>query len=56
VPFIRTVKIPSSGDGVLYLPVDTFGEVYMQGDHWHPNADGYDRIAQALTREIVNLH
>jgi lysophospholipase L1-like esterase len=35
-----------------YLPIETFGRVYMQGDGWHTNAAGYDAIGHAVARAI----
>jgi lysophospholipase L1-like esterase len=53
VPHIRSVTIPASSDGApVYLPVETFGEVYMQADDWHTNAAGYDLIARAVADAI----
>jgi hypothetical protein len=54
VPHIRRVEVPVSPDGApVYLPVETFGRVYMQGDDWHTDATGYDLIAHAVAREIA---
>lgn len=56
VPYIRRVKIPDRSDGrPAYLPIETFGRVYMQGDHWHTDASGYDAIARAVAREVAKL-
>jgi lysophospholipase L1-like esterase len=53
VPHIRRVEVPSTTDGrPVYMPIDTFGQVYMQGDDWHTNAAGYDAIAHAVARAI----
>src|SRR5262249_35604906 len=53
VPPIRSVVIPPSPDGVpVYLPVETFGEVYMQADEWHTNAAGYELIAREVAEVI----
>jgi len=53
VPSIRRVTIPATpGAGRVYLPIDTFGELYMQADNWHTNAEGYERIAAAVAKEI----
>jgi hypothetical protein len=54
VPHIRRVDVPAPGDGrPVYVPIETFGRVYMQGDDWHTDAVGYDLIAHAVAREIV---
>ncbi len=36
------------GGAPMYLPVETFGRIYMQADNWHPDAKGYELIAQAI--------
>jgi len=54
VPHIREVVVPKSPDGkTIYLPVETFGRVYMQADNWHTDASGYDLIARAVANVIV---
>ena len=54
VPHIRSVVVPASPDGgPVYLPIETFGEVYMQADDWHTNARGYDLIARAVADAIA---
>jgi hypothetical protein len=54
VPAMRRIQIPASADGrLVYLPIETFGRIYMQGDDWHPDAVGYDLIAHAVAREIA---
>jgi len=53
VPHIREVVIPASPDGgPVYLPIETFGRVYMQADDWHTDAAGYDLIAAAVASAI----
>jgi len=53
VPHIRRVDVPPAADGrAVYLPIETFGRVYMQGDDWHTDAVGYDAIAHAVARAI----
>jgi lysophospholipase L1-like esterase len=45
--------VPRSPDGKpIYLPVETFGRVYMQADNWHTDASGYDLIARAVANAI----
>jgi lysophospholipase L1-like esterase len=51
LPTIRHAMVPSSRERV-YLPVETFGRLYMQGDNWHTNAAGYDLIARAVAEAI----
>lgn len=54
VPHIRRVKVPASPDGrPVYLPIETFGRVYMQADDWHTDAVGYDMIAHGVAIEIA---
>ena len=54
VPSIRQVRIPgAAGADRIYLPIETFGQLYMQADNWHTNAEGYDLIAGAVAREIL---
>jgi lysophospholipase L1-like esterase len=48
VPKMRSFTLPASGSGLLYRPIESFGQVYMQADSFHPNAEGYDLIARAL--------
>jgi hypothetical protein len=56
LPHIRSVDIPAASDGrPVYLPIDTFGRVYMQGDDWHTDKFGYDLIGHAVAREIESL-
>jgi len=53
VPHIREVVVPKSPDGTsIYLPIETFGRVYMQADDWHTDASGYDLIARAVAAAI----
>jgi lysophospholipase L1-like esterase len=54
VPHIRELIVPSSSDGKpIYLPVETFGRVYMQADNWHTDAAGYELIARGVADAIV---
>jgi lysophospholipase L1-like esterase len=53
VPHLRNVTVPASPDGgPVYLPIETFGRVYMQADDWHTDAIGYDLIARAVASAI----
>jgi hypothetical protein len=48
VPEIRSVTVDAlAGDDRVYLPVESFGRIYMKGDPWHTDASGYDLIAGA---------
>jgi lysophospholipase L1-like esterase len=54
VPHIRRATVPSAADGQpVYLPIETFGRIYMQGDDWHTDAVGYDAIGRAVADAIV---
>jgi hypothetical protein len=56
VPHIRHLVVPRSTDGQpVYLPVDTFGRIYMQADDWHTDATGYDLIARAVADAVTGL-
>ena len=48
--------IPPASGRPVYLPIDTFGRVYMQGDDWHTDKVGYDLISHAVAREIESFH
>ncbi len=53
VPYIRNIVVEAQNRGDrLYMPVETFGKVYMQADSWHTNARGYELIANALLEKI----
>lgn len=53
VPFIRTYRIDSDAKRrTVYLPIDTFGELYMYADPWHTNGRGYSLIARQLAQII----
>jgi len=47
VPYIRHFELKTDA-GRIYRPVETFGQVYMQGDSWHTDATGYDLIAKGV--------
>jgi len=53
VPYIRNTVVKAGNRGVrLYMPVETFGKVYMQADSWHTDVIGYKLIAKALSYAI----
>ena len=52
VPTIRHATVPASA-GVAYFPLETFGRLYLQGDNWHTDAEGYDLIARAVAHAIA---
>ena len=55
VPQIRAVQVPGGGSvsRPVYLPIDTFGRIYMQADGWHTDAIGYDLIARAAAAAVI---
>jgi lysophospholipase L1-like esterase len=54
VPHLRDMTVPASPDGsTVYLPIETFGRVYMQADDWHTDASGYDLIARAVADALA---
>jgi lysophospholipase L1-like esterase len=53
LPHIREVQVSAQPDGrPMFLPVETFGRLYMQADNWHTDAAGYELIAQAIARAL----
>jgi hypothetical protein len=53
VPHLRSVVVPGSARSrPVYLPIETFGRVYMQADDWHTDATGYDLIAAAVAASV----
>ena len=55
VPHLRDLVVPAAADGrPVYLPIETFGRLYMQADDWHTDAAGYDLIARAVADAISN--
>ncbi|MFH1681874.1 MAG: GDSL-type esterase/lipase family protein [Candidatus Eisenbacteria bacterium] len=49
IPALRYFEVKAGFPGErLYLSVETFGEICMQADSWHTNAEGYARIAKAV--------
>jgi len=49
LPHVREMKVAAPPDGgPMYLPVESFGRLYMQADNWHTDARGYDLIAHAV--------
>ena len=56
VPHIRTLVVPASRGGApVYLPIETFGRIYLQADDWHTDAQGYDLIARSVADAIARL-
>jgi hypothetical protein len=53
VPRVRELVVEASPDGrPVYLPIESFGRIYMQADNWHTDAVGYDLIARAVAAEL----
>jgi len=52
LPHVREALVAAPGGGPMYLPVETFGRLYMQADNWHTDAKGYDLIAQAVVNAL----
>jgi lysophospholipase L1-like esterase len=53
LPHVREVQVTAQPDGgAMYLPVETFGRLYMQADNWHTDAVGYDLIAHAVAQTL----
>ena len=53
VPRIRELQVGGSVPGqTVYLPVESFGRIYMQADDWHTDAVGYDLIARAIAAAL----
>ena len=56
IPHLRSVVVPASASSAaVYLPVETFGRLYMQADDWHTDATGYDLIARAVAQVIRSM-
>jgi len=54
VPHLRDIVVSApASPGAVYLPIETFGRVYMQADDWHTDATGYDLIARAVADAIL---
>jgi hypothetical protein len=55
LPHVREVQVTAQpGGGAMYLPVETFGKIYMQADNWHTDAQGYDLIAQNVVAALTS--
>jgi lysophospholipase L1-like esterase len=53
LPHVREVLVsPQAGGAPMYLPVETFGRIYMQADNWHTDAAGYQLIARAVVNAL----
>jgi hypothetical protein len=53
VPEIRSLTVAAAGAAErAYLPIDSFGRIYMKGDSWHTDASGYDLMAGAIVEAL----
>jgi lysophospholipase L1-like esterase len=53
VPRVRELQVEPSADGQpVYLPIESFGRIYMQADNWHTDAVGYDLIAKSVAAAL----
>jgi lysophospholipase L1-like esterase len=53
LPHVREMQVAAQPRGApMYLPVETFGRLYMQADNWHTDAAGYDLIARAVAQTL----
>ena len=54
IPHVREALVAAQPDGgPMYLPVESFGRIYMQADNWHTDAAGYDLIARAVVDALA---
>jgi len=52
LPKIRSLVVPSSGN-LVYRPIETFGQIYLQADGFHTNSAGYQVMAQAVRDAVI---
>ena len=53
LPHVREMQVVAQPDGgPMYLPIESFGRLYMQADNWHTDAQGYDLIAHAVLNAL----
>ncbi len=56
VPHLRRLTVDDRHRrGHAHLPIETFGEIHMQADGWHTNAEGYELIARAVLDALKGL-
>ena len=53
LPKVRSLTVPANGGGRIYLPIETFGKLYLQADGFHTNVKGYELIAQAVRDAVM---
>ena len=51
VPDLRHFVVPEQPS---YRPIETFGELVLQADGWHPDAAGHGLLARALFDHLLN--
>ncbi len=55
IPDIRSYTVDGNAtNGNIYAPVDSFGKIYMKADPAHPNAYGYELIANEVLDILKN--
>ncbi len=52
VPLVRQLTVGGTTGARLVRPIETFGEIPLQADPWHPNAAGYELIAAQVMRAM----
>jgi hypothetical protein len=53
VPHVRELGVgAASGGQPVYLPIESFGKIYMQADNWHTDEVGYELIAKAVVAAL----
>jgi lysophospholipase L1-like esterase len=52
LPKIRNFVVPPSSDK-FYRPIETFGQLYLQADGFHTNAEGYEIMARAVRDAVI---
>lgn len=56
VPAFRSLVVESDAAGErVYRPVESFGELVLHADAWHPDARGYARIARAVAAALSSV-
>ena len=53
LPKVRSLSVPANAGGRIYLPIETFGKLYLQADGFHTNVTGYELIARAVRDAVM---
>ena len=53
LPKVRSLSVSSNEGGRIYLPIETFGKLYLQADGFHTNVTGYELIALAIRNAVM---